>query len=175
MKTQKTMGKSEYARHRGIAPQTLSRYFKQGKLTSDALTDDGRVIVEKADAMLAERILPVQQSSSRARFTKKAAGIVSKAGLVAGLSMSDAQTVFVQYKAAIKKLEYEERVGKLVDAKKVQEIAFDTARRARDSLLNIPDRLSAILAAESDETKVRSILNQEIRQALEELVKHKSQ
>ena len=39
----------------------------------------------------------------------------------------------------------------------------------RDSLLNIPDRLAGMLAAESDAQKIHAMLATEIRQALEEL------
>ena len=47
--------------------------------------------------------------------------------------------------------------------------AFTKGRTARDNLLNIPDRLAATLAAESDADKVHQILTGEIRKALDEL------
>jgi hypothetical protein len=39
----------------------------------------------------------------------------------------------------------------------------------RDNLLNIPDRLAATLAAESDADRVHLMLSGEIRKALDEL------
>jgi hypothetical protein len=51
----------------------------------------------------------------------------------------------------------------------VQVAAFTKGRTARDNLLNIPDRLAAQLAAESDADKVHQILTGEIRKALDEL------
>ena len=47
--------------------------------------------------------------------------------------------------------------------------AFSKARIARDSLLNIPDRIAAVLAAEADQEKIHALLSSEIRQALEDL------
>jgi len=51
----------------------------------------------------------------------------------------------------------------------VQVAAFTNGRMARDNLLNIPDRLAATLAAETDADKVHLILTGEIRKALDEL------
>lgn len=53
----------------------------------------------------------------------------------------------------------------------VKDAAFASARQIRDALLNIPDRISSILAAESDHDRTREILTTEIRQALESLEK----
>jgi hypothetical protein len=53
----------------------------------------------------------------------------------------------------------------------VKDAAFARARQIRDALLNIPDRISSILAAESDHDRTREILTSEIRQALESLEK----
>ena len=53
----------------------------------------------------------------------------------------------------------------------VKDAAFARARNLRDALLNIPDRISSILAAETDHDRTREILTAEIRQALETLEK----
>ena len=68
-------------------------------------------------------------------------------------------------------LEIKARVeaGKYVDADEVKVAAFNRARVVRDALLNIPDRLAGVIAAESDAQKVHAMLATEIRQALEEL------
>jgi hypothetical protein len=166
---EKVMSKSAYAKYRGCSRVTISRYIASGKLGAPALREDGKIDVAEADKMLAARVAPIQQASSRARFTRKAAETVSRAGLQGGMTVADAQSLLLQYRAAIKKLEYEERIGKLVNADKVRETAFDAARQTRDALLNIPDRVSALMAAESSEVKVRELLTKEIREALSEL------
>ncbi|HBJ76109.1 MAG TPA: hypothetical protein DDY86_11660 [Syntrophaceae bacterium] len=53
----------------------------------------------------------------------------------------------------------------------VKDAAFSRARQVRDALLNIPDRISSILAAETDHDRTRDILIAEIRQVLEILEK----
>ncbi|MDP6405403.1 MAG: hypothetical protein QF797_09365, partial [Alphaproteobacteria bacterium] len=59
--------------------------------------------------------------------------------------------------------------GKYVDADDVKVAAFNKARVVRDALLNIPERLAAVLAAETDKQRVHGMLVTEIRAACEEL------
>lgn len=72
------------------------------------------------------------------------------------------------YEARIKKLDYEERLGNLVSRKSVEVEAFTSFRILRDACFNIPDRVSAQVAAETDGTVVYEILMKELRQAFEE-------
>ena len=85
---------------------------------------------------------------------------------LAGMSFSAARTVKEQYNAEMKKLDYEERSGKLLRDEDVQKGAFEMYRKTRDSLINIIDRISAQLAAEKKEANIRIILENEIRNAL---------
>ena len=64
------------------------------------------------------------------------------------------------YQARLAKLEYEERVGSLVSKDEVRVAAFNETRQFRDAMLNIPDRLAAMLAAEPDTAKCYEILTQ---------------
>ena len=77
-----------------------------------------------------------------------------------------ARAVREHYQARLAKLDYEERTGKLVSKDEVQIAAFNKFRQFRDHLLNIPDRLSALLAAESEAAAVYEVLSKEIRRAL---------
>ncbi len=73
------------------------------------------------------------------------------------------------YRAKMAKLNYERMDGSLVPVEAVRKQAFETARMVRDSLLNIPNRVSPILAAESDHREINQILTKEITQCLENL------
>ena len=83
-----------------------------------------------------------------------------------GMSFSAARTLKEQYNAEMKKLDYEERAGKLLRDEDVRKGAFEMYRKTRDSLINIIDRISAQLAAEKKEANIRIILENEIRNAL---------
>ncbi len=82
------------------------------------------------------------------------------------LDYARARAIRENYLARLAKIEYEERSAKLVSRDEVQIEAFNRFRTFRDGMLNIPDRVAAMLAAESDPAKVHEILTTEIRKAL---------
>lgn len=59
--------------------------------------------------------------------------------------------------------------GELVLRSVVNRTMFEMARRFRDRTLNVPARLSGILAAERDQARIFELFTEEIRQALEDL------
>ena len=71
--------------------------------------------------------------------------------------------------ARLAKLEFEERSGKLVDADGVRAQFFALGRRAQQNVLGVPDRLSPILAGESDAAEIHRLLTEELTRALAEL------
>ena len=82
------------------------------------------------------------------------------------LSFNEARTIKEQYSAEMKKIDYEERIGNLLLEEDVKKGAFEMYRQARDSLLNIVDRISSQLSVETDEFKIRLILETEIKNAI---------
>jgi len=60
-------------------------------------------------------------------------------------------------------------IGELIPVEEVKTEAFNVARVVRNNLLNIPDRISALLASMNDTEKIHETLTEEIRTALEEL------
>jgi hypothetical protein len=99
--------------------------------------------------------------------TPTAAGDEVDSNHTPGLNESKAKKE--KYLAEIARLEYEAKSGTLVEVSKVKEAAFKLARTVRDGLLNIPDRVSAELAHETDAAKLHARLTAEIRLVLEAL------
>lgn len=60
---------------------------------------------------------------------------------------------------------------KFVSVQIVLDAAFTMFRHTRDAMMNIPDRIAEIVAAETNPVKVREILTTELRQSLERLEK----
>ncbi len=87
-------------------------------------------------------------------------------------AFSESRAIKEAYLARLAKLEYEERVGQLVSAEDVKEEAFKLARIVRDALLNIPERLSAELAAETDSHRIHQRLKAALIDVLQELTPH---
>jgi hypothetical protein len=66
------------------------------------------------------------------------------------------------YQAQLVKLELDRQLGTLVRADEVKVAAFNSARKARDQLIALPNRVAAIIAATDDTEEVRRILDEEI-------------
>ncbi len=82
-------------------------------------------------------------------------------------SLVRAQTTAMLERARKLRLENDQREGQLLDASKAAREAFEFARIVRESVLNLPARLSAQLAAEQDPAHVYSLLDRALREALE--------
>ena len=73
------------------------------------------------------------------------------------------------YQAQLSKLELDRERGVLVRADEVRLGAFNMARKARDQLIAIPERLDVVLAATTDPAEVRRILEEEIERICQEI------
>ncbi|MDI6808245.1 MAG: hypothetical protein QME66_04590 [Candidatus Eisenbacteria bacterium] len=154
---------SAYAKKRGVSHQAVSKAVREGRIT---------LVRGKIDPKRADAELRLNRDPARDPFRKgpgrpvKGPKVSRKKG-----TYLDARIRKEHYQAEIARLEFETRTGKLVDTEKVKKAAFDSARQVRDNLLNIPGRISASLAAKTDSFEIEIILKNEIRLALETLVK----
>ncbi len=80
-----------------------------------------------------------------------------------------ARTNREHYLSLLAKIDYEAKSGRLVDAEEARAASFSRARKARDMLMGIPSRVSAVLAAETDAFQVERILIDEIYRVCNEL------
>ena len=149
----------QYAKHRGVSHTAVEKAAKQGRIK---LTD-GKLDVEAADRDWSLNSSPVNAPKPHPRTATGGDGPAS------GPTYAQSRAVRELYLARLSKIEFEERAAKLVSRDEVTVAAFTKARTVRDNLLNIPDRLAAMLAAEVDPTQVHQILSDEIRKALIEL------
>ena len=72
-------------------------------------------------------------------------------------------------KAQLSSLELEARAGSLASVDHMKKAAFECARRVRDRLLALPDRLAARLAATDDPAAVHELLTSELEGALQSI------
>ena len=170
---------AQYAKHRGVDRRRVYYYIEHGNLEG-CLRDGKRgqeINRDKADAALEQNLdkisnrpgsRPNGKESNQRRIPEDAAEKTRSAG-TSGMSLADAQKIQAQYKAALMKLEYEEKNKTLVKVDQVEADFFNIARRVRDSILNIPDRISAELASTTDTHLVSERLTNELIAALEEL------
>jgi hypothetical protein len=101
-----------------------------------------------------------------AELEAEPAAIENPAGLP---SYSESRALRENYQAKISKLVFEEKMGQLVSAEDVKTRAFEISRLVRDTVLNLPSRISAELAAETNPDLIYSTLTRELTQALDGL------
>jgi pyruvate/2-oxoglutarate dehydrogenase complex dihydrolipoamide acyltransferase (E2) component len=150
-----------YAKHHGVSLAAVQKAIHSGRITPTA---DGLIDSDRADAEWNAKTRPGQRRAKSA-----AAPVPSAEAPAAGLDYFRARAIRESYLARLAKIEFEERIAKVVDRDEVQVAAFTRGRVVRDNMLNIPDRVAATLAAESDVDRVHRILSDEIRMALDVL------
>lgn len=146
-----------YAKHRGVSDAAVRRAIDDKRIT---LLPDGQIDPEIADKEWDE--------NTDKRFQPKpAASSVPEPGT--GISLQKSRANKELFEALLKKLEYEEKSGKLVEIAKVEMEAFAAARVARDRLLLIPDRVAPIIIGETDMFEIKRVLREEIIRSLQNL------
>lgn len=88
-------------------------------------------------------------------------------------NFAQARMVKATFEAKLSQLEYERKIGRYVLVDEVKAAAFKAHRTVRDNLLNIPDRIAAQLAAETDPHKTHKLLLDEIYSALGKIINGK--
>lgn len=82
---------------------------------------------------------------------------------------ADARAAREVYQAQKARLDLDERMGKLVRIETVRTAAYNAARKTRDHLLALPERVSTTLAALTDAAEVQHLLEDEIERICQEL------
>jgi len=170
-----------YARRRGVSHVAVLRAIKQGRVPVEP---DGTIDPAKADASWerstdpgraktktktsAEKLRPVGEAAlGSVRETLK------EQGLPAGgnVTFVQARTAHEIAKAHLARLRLQRMKGELVDRARATAFVFRLAREERDSWLNWPARVSALIAAELgvEAHAVQKIVEGHVRAHLGEL------
>lgn len=174
------MSQVDYAKHRGISQPRVSVLISSKQIPDSCIKKIGkynRIDRDLADAALEQNLDQIYNPKGKAKAkanpkpqpTQAEMETKAAAAKTNGMSLSDAQKIQAQYKAALMKLEFEEKSGKLTPTDQVKTTAFNQARIVRDSILNVPNRISAELASMTDVHLVSEKLTTELMAALEEL------
>ena len=153
------ISRAEYARRKGVAARTIGKYCQRKIIP----LHDNLIDPEEADRELA-KILIMPLGSGRVRANGMSCESSNGERLIN--SYSEARTAEKQLRVELLELDLQLKKGEMVLTKDVELAAFNAARETRDRMLNIPDRISAIVAAESDEIKVRDIIIEQIENEL---------
>lgn len=160
---------AQYAKIRNISKQSVSQAIAEGKLpTAAKKKGQGYAIdVDIADREWKENTNPAMGAPTHAK--PKGINLPDENAPTGTETLAASKAKRESFMAELARLEYELKAGQLVPIEDVKKEAFRTARIVRDTILNIPDRLAAELAAEPNQFNVHKRLSEELRRALEEL------
>ncbi|MBM3746497.1 MAG: hypothetical protein FJW34_11925 [Acidobacteria bacterium] len=160
-----------YAKHRGVTLRAVQKAIQSGRIRT---TPAGQIDTGQADADWERNTGPRAGSSiafpspppRRPAPPPAVEPPRAELGGAGTLDYARARAVHEHYKARKAKLEYEEKLGKLLSRDEVTVAAFNRYRGLRDRALNLPDQLAPVLAAESDLRRVHEILTTALRKLL---------
>jgi hypothetical protein len=176
----KFMTKSQYARHRKISPARVTQLIKNDQIL---ITDTGEVDVVISDVLLdqySEKCVQVQASTSSPTSSSSSPSdlktdllntLLNTAGSNA-ITYAEQRALLTKYKAGLAKIQLAEKESQLVNSEEMYTSSFEAARKLRDTLQSMPDRLSGPLAAESDQRKISNRLSTEITRTLKEYIEY---
>jgi len=151
------VSQAEFAAMMGVSSPAVLKAIKAGRVKSwKEVKGKVRIDAEKAKAEW------IANTQKRTPIQEEMRG-------VQGPSINQSRTILEEYRAKMAQADYEEKIGTLVLGDTVKKQAFASAREARDRLMNIPDRVAGLVAAESSERACHEILVNEIRSICDEL------
>ena len=179
----------------GTTHRAVQKAIEDGRISA-ALVRDGSGKVLGIDPDRADRLWAEQTTGSANATTEQLSQAAAKSHAARGNNLSDrgraalnaappagsddppltggnassyaqARAIKEAYEARLKKLEYDEKSGKLIPADKVKADCFKAAVVVKEALLNLPPRISAELASTIDPFEVERILRQELHAVLD--------
>lgn len=174
----KLLSKAAYARHRGCDEKAVRKAISEGRISAIG----GKIDPEVADIQWTKntrarisRAAPGQlDMDTSGQAAAETEGAAAGPAAVAGDSgKGDTYTINrVRREAAdaeMAELNLAKAQGSLISVESVKAALGSVFSATRDALLQIPARLSPLLAAESDPATVQTMLYTELHQALQHL------
>ncbi len=167
---------TDYAKSKGVKLADIKKAIKDEIIHESVFLggNDRKLIKVNIANPLWDEHFKKDEVNTKLDFPKHAPGRGHREGseMVKGESSplySQARASKEVFAAKMAQIKYEEMVGSYVKVEDIKEAAQDIGRNLRDAMLNIPNKLSPILAAESDLDAINKLLTDEITSALENL------
>lgn len=173
-----------YAKSRDISHEAVRQAIKSGRLKKSIVYVKGEPKI--GDEALADQewAANTDQSKPRNRITgdpkhrrgkdEPMQAMANDAGAEnsgRGPSYAQSRAIREAYAARLEKIAYEKETGKLVNADAARVAIFNTARKARDMLMAVPDRVAPLVVGQMDAHEIHRILTDEVRRIAAEIAK----
>lgn len=180
----------EFARRRGVRHRAVQKAIASGRVTAIERNEKGRIIgireaeatqqwnanTDPVEAARNGKLVTSPQPSTSANDARTPDPATLPAGSGNEVAPASGNQAYLenrakreQFEASTAELSYLKAVGLVVSANDVRESLFRRYRTLRDKLLNIPDRVATIIAAERDPVVVHKLLTDELKRVLNEL------
>jgi hypothetical protein len=156
------VSQAEYARHRKVNRSHISRLAKAGVL----IMRNGKVDLAASDAVLDDRPVAVEPAQI-VQAAQATAGI--DPGAQQPSSYAQARLADMVYRAKLRRLEFETKQGKLIEAEIVKDRWAAILVVLKERILALPDKLAPEIAALTEERQVRDALKREMHAVLKAL------
>jgi phage terminase Nu1 subunit (DNA packaging protein) len=161
---------TDYAAVLGVRPQRITKLMKAGQIV---LSGDGDIDVDASDRLIAASIDWNLAASRGGKIAKslKARGVVPADKPNGGArydlgTLARARIARERATADLAALKLAEQLKLVMPVADVEREVSAMLRGIKDAMLGMPDRLAAVLAAETDEARIHLLLSRELRSAM---------
>ena len=166
---------AEFARRQKISAEMVRKAKTQGVFEGALVKVPGKKkpLLKYALAVryYNARLDPTFRKANQTPQKKAKGGNGKPVGPAGGKSFVGARAKVEKYRAKELKLKHEINQGLWIRRAEVNDRAFRAARMARDNFLNVPARISALVAAETDQSQCYRLIHDEIKDVLNEFVR----
>jgi hypothetical protein len=148
------------AKRVGVSEAAIRKAVKAGKLKDSVVYENGHPVIADMERACLE------WQRQRAHETRTVDADAEGGTVISAETLVEAQRLATIERARKLRLENDLREGSLVELSKVNREAFEAERIVREAILNLPARLSAELAGETDSGRVYLRLDAALRDAL---------
>lgn len=174
------VNKTELAKHIGVSPQYITKMSKKWGLTFI----NGKVDLDEAVKVINDSKDPSRPSQKKDKDDDQAELVITTDDIdffsmdiqdlkknVVSLSFNDTRTAREKANLILAKIDLDTKMKDLVERAVIEKQAYEMAKIFKDSLLVIPDRIADQLASEQDSSVIVNILEKELKNCLNELIK----
>lgn len=155
-----------YARHRKVALSAVQKAIRTGRIT---ITEGGKINIRQADAQWAANTDIGKRSVDTPDLDLDGDGDDDGAAAPVTSEFQKHRTDRERIRKEKEQHELDKLNGTTIDLADAQRIVFTSIRTIRDAVMNVPVRIKDLLAAETDPTRIESMLESELAAALEQI------
>ena len=158
----------DFSRIMGVTLKAVQKAISSGRIET-TIYDGVKVIeVEKSIADWKKNTNPTQSFASRLQKKNPPPSPLAETKKGAVPEFAESRAIREAFQARMVKLEYDKKRGRVVEKKEIEKEAFEFGKLIRDSIKNIPARVSAELAAvtKAEPFLIEKVLNEQFDEIL---------